>query len=90
MVAVTENESIEAVLRHSRTEILLRYHLEEIAEDHTRLHSTYEYQPKSLLFKMYLSLNKGYLIDRYQNDLEKLKNAIESLSDEFDEMEEEA
>jgi uncharacterized protein YndB with AHSA1/START domain len=89
VVAVEENKSIEAILRHSRTEILLKYRLEELDEERTRLHSSYEYQPKSLLFKMYLSLNKGYLTDRYQNDLVRLKDAIESLSDEFEELEEE-
>lgn len=89
VLRVEENKSIQAILKHNRTDILVNYYLEPINEESTRLLSKYEYQPKSLLFKMYLSLNKGNLTERYQNDLNRLKNAIESLSDEFDEMDDE-
>lgn len=89
VLEVEENKSIKAILKHNRTNILVNYRLESLDDDNTRLYSEYEYQPNSLLFKVYLSLNRGNLTERYQNDLQQLKNAIESLSDEFDELEDE-
>jgi len=79
---IIENESIRANLHHDQTVIAVQYEIMPTLKGTTLLKSKYEYQPKNLFFKMYLSWNKNSLTQRYQEDLEQLKHALESLDDD--------
>ncbi len=83
VVEIIENKCIKAKLHHDQTTILVHYDIQEATDGNTILISKYEYQPKNLFFKMHLSWNRTSLAQRYQDDLEQLKHALEALESDI-------
>lgn len=84
---ITANEPgklFKGVLRNKNMEIIISNELFPLADNSTRLVVVSDIYPQNLLYKIMTFLSKRSIIKRQQEDLRRLKEAIEELAEDFD------
>lgn len=75
---------LESELRNEYMNILISNHLHQLEEDRTRLKVISVWTPQTLLHHIKLFFSKKKKIKRQQEDLQRLKDAIEALGVNFE------
>jgi uncharacterized membrane protein len=74
----------KGVLRNRQVEIKISNELFLLADNSTRLVVVSEFYPQNLIIKIVTFFSKKSIIKRQQDDLQRLKEAIEELTEDFD------
>ena len=84
---VTENaigRTFKAIMRNRNMEIKLSNELFLLSDNNTRLVAISEIYPQTLLHKILTFFSKRSIIKRQDEDLQRLKEAIEELAEDFE------
>ncbi|MFT5168400.1 MAG: putative membrane protein [Saprospiraceae bacterium] len=74
----------KGVLRNRQVEIKISNELFLLADNSTRLVVVSEFYPQNLIIKIVTFFSKKSIIKRQRDDLQRLKEAIEELTEDFD------
>ena len=80
IVVNEENELIEGILRNKSAEIKITNRLLETKKNYTQLTVTSDIHPKSFLYKVKVMFSKRKLVKRQNENINRLKKAVEKLS----------
>jgi uncharacterized membrane protein len=84
---ITEKETgrlFKGVIRNKNMEIKISNELIPLSDNNTRLIAISEIYPQTLLFKIFTFFSKRSIIKRQEEDLQRLKEAIEELAEDFE------
>lgn len=84
ITAIEKGRLMESVLRNKNMEILIRNTMEASESQSTKLFVYSELRPLNLFYKMLTIFSKKKIVKRQQEDIERLKNAIESLTEDYE------
>ena len=80
IIANEENKLFEGILRNKFVEITIRNILKPTKKNNTQLTVISELNPKSFFYKLMILFSKKKMINRQEEDVMRLKEAIEKLS----------